>query len=442
MEPPQVAALATALLMSAAFFVLATYEATYSVLSRSALERLREKNVPRADHLLRAYEPRQRLLLLTRIGLLLATVLLTLSLYHLTNPLFDGTPQEGLKTSLITAGLVLLVQAASARTRRLRLGEEGENPHIPLISIAFVPLHALLSPLTSLIERLSSRTNSPEDSKAEKEEEFRSIVESEGENGVLEESEKEMIEGVFGFHDTVVREVMIPRVDIKAVELNASLEELVQAIKDSGHSRLPIFDETLDRIRGIAYAKDLLQLLVARPDLNLATPLLSLAEEKLDGEPFLHTPYYVPETKKIDELLRDLRTARTRLAVVLDEYGGTAGLVTTEDLVEEIVGEIQDEYDEEETLFQWIEGSNSLQVDPRINIEDLNQLLEIDLPNEDFDTLGGFIYDTLGHVPAEGQVLEEHNLRIQIVSIVEQRISQVLIERHTISPQEDAEDTP
>jgi putative hemolysin len=429
LEPPQAAALATVILTSSALFVLASYEATYAVLSRSFLERMQENNVPRANILLRVYAPRHHLLLMTRIGLLLATVFLTLGFFHLLHPFFIGTERAALYATLAAATGTLSIQLLGALTRRLRFGEEGEAPHIPRITLAFVPLHALLSPIASLVDRLASRNDSPEDFKAEKEEEFRTIVESEGETGVLEEGEKEMIEGVVGFHDTVVREVMIPRVDIKAVELNATLDDLVQAIKDTGHSRLPIYSETLDRIRGIAYSKDLLQLLVSRPDLALSTPLENLLEESLDGSPFLHPAYYVPETKKIDELLRDLRSARTRLAVVLDEYGGTGGLVTTEDLVEEIVGEIQDEYDAEDILFHWLEDSDKLQVVPRINIEDLNELLETDLPNEDFDTLGGFIYDTLGQVPNEGQILEAHNLRIEITKVVEQRIAQALIQR-------------
>jgi putative hemolysin len=328
--------------------------------------------------------------------------------------------------ALGTIAIFLLVSTP----RRLRFEENGEEAHIPTIALGFVPLHALLLPLTNLLERLSSGNYTEEDFRAEKEEELRSFVESESETGILEEGEKEMIQGVFGFHDSIVREVMIPRVDIVAVELSATLEELLQAIKESGHSRVPLYEETLDRIRGIIYTKDLLQILVGQEDLS--KPLSAFVGQQDAGEtmpPFVHEPYYVPQTKKIDELLHDLRAARTRLAIVIDEYSGTAGLVTTEDLVEEIVGEIQDEYDEEEELFYWKEAEDTLIANARLNIDDLNEMLETDLPSEGFETLGGFIYDHLGHIPSERQTFVTNNLEIDILKVDGQRIAQVQIKR-------------
>ena len=159
-----------------------------------------------------------------------------------------------------------------------------------------------------------------------------------------------MIEGVFGFHDRIVREVMIPRVDMVALEQSSTLEDLIVEIKEKGHSRLPIYDESLDKIRGIAYAKDLLQLLLSESGaIDTQLVLKDLIDQPQDSQifDFIHQAYYVPETKKIDILLNDMRSNKMRMAIVLDEYSGTAGLVTTEDLIEEIVGDIQDEYDEE-----------------------------------------------------------------------------------------------
>ena len=293
-----------------------------------------------------------------------------------------------------------------------------------------MPVHNLLLPLTNLLERLSASDYSDEDFRAEKEEELRSIVESEGESGVLEEGEREMIESVFGFHDRIVREVMVPRVDMVAIDQSATLQELLDQIRDKGHSRLPVYEESLDHIRGLIYAKDLLQILVGRNDLDLGTPIdqyLIDANEEL--QPFTHEPYYVPETKKIDVLLNDLRANKIRLAIVLDEYGGTAGLVTTEDLVEEIVGEIQDEYDEEEALYHWQVPGEVLIANARIDIDDLNELLSTDLPSEGFETLGGFIYDHLGSIPEEGQVFEADQLELGILKIEGQRIAQVKLRR-------------
>lgn len=426
MEPPQVAALGIALVAVITLFALASYEATFIILSRSSLERLHENQVARAKYLLRVYEPRHRLQILVRTGQLICTIVLTLALSRFIGPFFA----DGLwYATLCTGGIAALFLLSTAPARRVRLVDEGEDVKIPFSALVFVPLHILLLPLTNLMDHLVSRHNSPEDVKADKEDELRNIVESEGETGVLEEGEKEMIEGVFGFHDSVVREVMVPRVDIKAVEQNVTVENLIQTIKDTGHSRLPVYDETLDRIRGMVYAKDLLQLIVAREGLPLSTPLLELVGAEVDGTPFFHPPYYVPETKKIDELLHDLRGARTRLAIVLDEYGGTAGLVTTEDLVEEIVGEIQDEYDDEQALYHWNESQDCLVVNPRINIEDLNEVLESDLPKDDFDTLGGFIYDHLGQVPAADQTFDKYGFEFKILDVEGQRISQVQIRR-------------
>ena len=319
-----------------------------------------------------------------------------------------------------------------ATPRRIRFDEEGEEARIPVLALAYAPVHALLLPLTNLFELLSSFDYSDEDFRAEKEEELRSIVESEGESGVLEEGEREMIESVFGFHDRIVREVMIPRVDMVAIDQSASLQDLLDLIRDKGHSRLPIYRESLDHIQGLAYAKDLLHILVSRPEVDLATPIDQLLTSQQEGDlRFTHEPYYIPETKKIDVLLNDLRANRIRLAIVLDEYGGTAGLVTTEDLVEEIVGEIQDEYDEEEELHHWQVPGEVLIANARIDIDDLNELLSTDLPRSGFETLGGFIYDHSGSIPAEGLVFTVNHLELDILKVEGQRIAQVKLRRLT-----------
>ena len=282
------------------------------------------------------------------------------------------------------------------------------------------------------MQRVATADYSDEEFKAQKEEELRSLVDSEGETGVLDEGERDMIQGVFGFHDRVVREVMVPRVDISAVEISGTVSDLLNTIRDQGHTRVPVYEESLDSIKGILYAKDLLQLLEMPGAVDSQTPMRRLVSEvptgDAEGLQLLHEPFYVPETRKIDQLLRDLRQARTRLAIVVDEYGGTAGLVTTEDLVEEIVGELQDEYDAEETLYHW-QPDEVLVVNPRINIEELNELLASDLPSEGFDTLGGFIYDHLGHVPDAGQSIVVPGFEITILTVDGQRISEVQMKR-------------
>ena len=427
MQPPQIAELALTILSSAALFVLASYEATFGVLPRSTLERMRDTGVPRAALMLSVHEPRHRLLLISRLGQGFCTAALTLSLYSLLRYHLDAR-----WSALGVAAIVVLCLLVASTARRVRFEGDGEDARIPPLVLLYVPIHLLLTPLAAVVQRVATADYSDEEFKAQKEEELRSLVDSEGETGVLDEGERDMIQGVFGFHDRVVREVMVPRVDISAVEISGTVSDLLNTIRDQGHTRVPVYEESLDSIKGILYAKDLLQLLEMPGAVDSQTPMRRLVSEVPTGDAeglrLLHEPFYVPETRKIDQLLRDLRQARTRLAIVVDEYGGTAGLVTTEDLVEEIVGELQDEYDAEETLYHWL-PDEVLVVNPRINIEELNELLASDLPSEGFDTLGGFIYDHLGHVPDAGQSIVVPGFEITILTVDGQRISEVQMKR-------------
>tara|TARA_B100000686_G_C16780624_1_gene971602 strand:- start:2 stop:1252 length:1251 start_codon:yes stop_codon:yes gene_type:complete len=395
--------------------------------SKASLERMQENGVSRATWMLRIHEPRRILQIMARIGQAVGVITLSLSIFDFLT-VFGTMPLIARVISGIGALFVVIV---SGLAQRLRFEEEGEEARIPVFTLLYIPIYCLLCIPARLVELLARTDSSNEDFKEAREAELRNIVDAEQETGVIEETERDMIQSVFGFHDRVVREVMIPRVDITAIEISSSLSDLLHIIENKGHSRVPVFEESLDNIRGIVYAKDLLKLLIHRNDLNLDVAIADCIRKKpdnLDAEPFTHEPYYIPETKKIDELLRDLRTAKTRLAIIVDEYGGTAGLVTTEDLVEEIFGELQDEYDAEEALFEW-EDDGILAVNPRINIEELNDLLESDLPSDGFDTLGGFIYDHLGEVPDAGQILQIPGIEMEILNIEGQRISKVKITR-------------
>ena len=439
MEPPQVVDLSSVAYAALGgtislvwLFLVASYETTFAILSKSVLEKMAESGVSHARAMLRIYEPRLRLRLMTRLGEAIGVTVLALALFFLVETLllpYALSSYISVVVALFGAlGLFMIV----ATPRRIRFDEEGDEARIPVVALAYAPVHALLLPLTNLLELLSSSDYSDEDFRAEKEEELRSIVEAEGESGVLEESEREMIESVFGFHDRIVREVMVPRVDMVAIDQSASLQDLLDLIRDKGHSRLPIYRESLDHIQGLVYAKDLLQILVSRPEVDLTTPIDQLLTSQQEGDlRFTHEPYYIPETKKIDVLLNDLRANKIRLAIVLDEYGGTAGLVTTEDLVEEIVGEIQDEYDEEEELHHWQVPGEVLIANARIDIDNLNELLSTDLPRSGFETLGGFIYDHLGSIPAEGLVFTVNHLELDILKVEGQRIAQVKLRRLT-----------
>jgi CBS domain containing-hemolysin-like protein len=213
-----------------------------------------------------------------------------------------------------------------------------------------------------------------------------------------------MIEGIFSFGDTLVREVMIPRVDIVALDETAGLEQAIETVIAHGHSRIPVYHETIDRIAGILYAKDLL------PGLRAGQGNMSLAG-------LLRPPHFVPETMKVDALLKDLQTRKVHLAIVVDEYGGTAGLVTIEDLLEEIVGDIQDEYDVEEPSVR-IVGEGELIADALVPIDDINDLTGLRLSSEESDRLGGMVFERLGRVPRVGdEVHLPEGVTITVLSV-------------------------
>lgn len=251
------------------------------------------------------------------------------------------------------------------------------------------------------------------------EEELKSLVEVGEEEGVIEEEEKEMIHSIFEFGDTVVREVMVPRIDIVAVEADEPITEVLDLVIKAGHSRIPIFDETIDNVVGIVYAKDLLVRLAKGKDKNKKPESLSQ---------IARPAHYIPETKRVSELLRELQERRQHMAVVVDEYGGTAGIVTIEDLLEEIVGEIFDEYDLEEVLVEPV-SEDVIRVDARINIETVNEMMDAKLPEEEFDTLGGLVYDLLGHIPVAGEKAGSDGLTFTVEKVLRRRISKILVSR-------------
>lgn len=247
--------------------------------------------------------------------------------------------------------------------------------------------------------------------------EIRNLVEVGEEEGLLEANEREMIQGVFEFGDTIVREVMVPRIDVNALEATATLSEAADAVVHWGHSRLPIYRQTVDDIVGVIYARDILAFLKER---DPATPVQEL----------MRPVHYVPETKKIDELMADFRRQRTHIAIVLDEYGGTAGIVTIEDLLEEIVGEIQDEYDAEELSVRPLDETGDVyEVDGIIALDELNELMAVNLPHEDFDTVGGLILHLLGRAPVEGEQVRSDGLEFTVTKVVGRRVKRVTIRR-------------
>ena len=256
-------------------------------------------------------------------------------------------------------------------------------------------------------------------------EELKMLVETGSEQGGIEEDEKEMIHGVIELAETKVHQVMVPRIGIQAVEVNDPIDEVLEMIVRAGHSRVPVYEENLDNIIGILYAKDLLPYLM---------PGAAPASE-IDIRALARPATYVPETKPVDELLHEMRANKRHIAIVVDEYGGTAGLITMEDVVEEIVGEIQDEYDSEESLVEPLEeeGMVAFRLDGRVSMDDLRDLFELPDPEEEdedeYDTVGGFIVHRVGRIPLPGTVVPFRDVTLRVELAEPRRIAKVIATR-------------
>ena len=227
---------------------------------------------------------------------------------------------------------------------------------------------------------------------------------------VLEKDEREMIHGVVEMGETAVKEIMVPRVEIVGIEIGTPLSEITEIIKKTGHSRFPLYEDSLDEIKGILYSKDFL--------------LHVLGGASVEPLKIARKAYFIPENKKVDELLRELKKKRLHIAIVVDEYGGTAGLVTMEDILEEIVGEIEDEYDGEPPSIAK-QGTGIYLVSGSVTIADLNDETGLSLPEEEFETVGGLIYDLVGSLPEKGRSVDYHDVTFVVEQVEGQRIVKV-----------------
>jgi putative hemolysin len=290
-------------------------------------------------------------------------------------------------------------------------------------ALVFAPLVAglewVLSPLVRLALLGASLVSRPLAGRSlpfVTEEEIKTMVDAGEEGGVIEEEEKEMINAIFDMGDTLAREIMVPRIDVLALDVSTPLPEAVDAVLAAGHSRVPIFQDTIDNVLGLLYAKDLLRVWKDAGPGGAGRPSV---------RDLMRPAYFAPESKKVDALLAELQQKRIHMAIVVDEYGGTAGIVTLEDIVEEIVGDIRDEYDvNEESLFERVSAGEYI-FDARINLDDVNELLDLRLPTSESDSLGGFIYGQLGHVPAAGETVPADSATFEVLSVTGRRIRKV-----------------
>ena len=278
-------------------------------------------------------------------------------------------------------------------------------------------LMALLSPFVSLGLFFSGNRQVVPDVSGPigvTEDDLRTMMDAGEQGGLIEQDERKMIHSIIELGDTLAREIMVPRIDMLALDVHTPMREAVDAFLESGHSRVPVYEETVDNILGLLYAKDLLRLWLEGEPLGSLRPLLRRAN-------------FVPEAKKVDDLLAEMQSQRVHMAVVVDEYGGIAGLVTLEDIVEEIVGEIQDEYDlAEESPYEEVADGEYIFLG-RIGLDDFNEITASNLSKDEADTLAGFMYSRLGRVPSSGESLQVDNLMLKAEQVIGRRIRKVRV---------------
>ncbi|MCM0647071.1 hemolysin family protein [Clostridium swellfunianum] len=283
------------------------------------------------------------------------------------------------------------------------------------ISKVTVPFVKLLSASTNVLVSLAGLDKEGLDEKVSKEE-IKSMVEVGQEHGVINETEKEMINSIFEFDDKLAYEVMTPRTDVYLIDIDKPLSEYLDELIDERYSRVPVYERDIDNIIGILYMKDFF------------TEARKHGFENVNIRAILNQPYFVPETKNIDELFKELQTSKKHLAVLIDEYGGFSGIVSIEDLIEEVMGEIEDEYDDEEPEISKLDN-NTFIIEGMLSIDDFNENFHVNLKSDDYDTIGGFIIDLLGRIPrnAEEKSLEYENFVFKIEEVKEKRIEKIKV---------------
>ncbi len=330
---------------------------------------------------------------------------------------FRGAPGVAVSVAILVLGLVVIVFFQLIPRTLAQHNPEATALRISgwlnLLFVVASPVAWMAQRLANAIVRLFGVTNPPR-SPFITEDDLKLLVHAGEEEGVIEEEERDMITGILRFGDTAVHEVMVPRPDVIAVASDIPPRKALDVALAAGHSRMPVYSETIDSVRGVVYTKDLIETVMAEEE----RPLADIARPAL----------FVPETKNLAELLQELQTSKVHMAIVVDEYGGTAGVVTIEDLLEEIVGEIQDEYDVELPEVEQT-GPDEWVVLARIDLDDLNVQLGLHLNSEDYDTLGGYITAQLERIPSTGDEVEVEGVRMRVLDTERRRIGRVAIKR-------------
>lgn len=420
--------LLAALLAANAFFV--TTEFSLLTLRRGRLEQAAREGDERAAGVLRSLGRVEELSLVAQFGRSLTTLAMgyltgAVALTHLgPGPLSTGGAVA------VGIGAAALVHAVFGEQIPKLVGVQRSDwvaTHLlgPLgwLALPLRPLTWVTCRVMDAVARAGRLSFTGLHGLAHTPEEIQILVARGHEEGVVEEDEREMIDGVFEFSDTVAREVMTPRIDIIAVRDDIELPDLIRTLVDEGHSRLPVYSGTIDTVVGVLLAKDLLPLL-RYPE--------RIGDIPFDVREVMRDPYFVPEGKPVDDILAEFRQQSVHLAIVVDEFGGTYGLLTMEDLLEEIVGEINDEYDVAEPEFSHTPEGDVL-IDGGASLSEVNDRFGLALPDEDYDTLGGFIFGTLGRIPVPGDEVAglgaDQHILLQVEEIEDRRVLRVRLTR-------------
>ncbi len=407
-------------------FFVALAEVSLATISRAHVRKLSEEGVSSAKRIDALLTDAQRFL---SGVIVLKTVAITIAAATITwIVLRMGGGGWALIVALIAGGLALLFLQIIGRAVAVK------HPMDTALRVVS-PLRwliILVSPVVWVIMRIA-RLLGVADERSERniflsEDGLRLLLNLGDGERLIEEDERELIDSIFRFSETTVGEVMVPRVDVVALPKDTTLMEALEVIVSAGHSRIPLYEETIDRIVGILYAKDLLTCFRdGRTDITV--------------DEIMRPPYFVPETAMVDDLLADLQQKRTHLAIVVDEYGGTAGIVTIEDLLEEIVGEIQDEYDSEQPMIQ-AQEDGSYVVNGRMDVDDLNRELNVHLPadDENYNTLAGVIYAHLQRVPDPGDAFDLDGVHIEVLKVNDNRIEEVLLTLRSKEDEQEADE--
>ncbi|NQU75794.1 MAG: HlyC/CorC family transporter [Planctomycetes bacterium] len=356
-----------------------------------------------------------QMLLVTAVVRVVCHLLIFLSLIRVVGQAWRW--DTGLAVMALAAAIVVVFGIGIPHAWAKYAGERTVAMMWPLLQVTrcgLWPIGKDLAAVDLAVRRLSGHREQSDGRTTEVEQEILQLA-SEGQaEGELDAGEMEMITSVIEFHDIRASEIMTPRTDIEALPVEAARDRCVAAVLGVGHSRIPVYEQSLDSVIGVLYAKDLLAV---------------TDQEEFDLRKIMRKPYFVPETKAISDLLKEFKAQKVHMAIVLDEYGGTAGLVTIEDLLEELVGEIADEYEKTEPALLRRVDDRTVEVDARMYIDDLNDELGIELPEEeDYDTVGGFVFSTLGYIPKANEQFDHEGINFTILEAEQRKINRIRVQ--------------